>query len=130
MSIKLARSLQQQLRTALDEAELFEAHVTLDAVEIPSAAWKGCIYIAPPEITFETFTHITHKFELHIIASPADNPLEAWRKIDEILAALVSAHLNMKTAVTSTFQPLAGAPLPAYTITLNELESEEYESKN
>ncbi|WP_314148235.1 hypothetical protein [uncultured Leifsonia sp.] len=121
-TLDLARQLVDDVRAALDAAGLEGVHATLDANEIPSAARNGVVCVSPPTVTFETWNDPAPAFELNAVAGPADNYLAAWERLDRILRALHSGELNLKRAEPGGFQPSNGSVLPAYTITLNEME--------
>lgn len=117
--IDYANEMAADLRRMLDDAGLQAVHVTLDAREIPSAARDGVIVIAPPDLTFTTFTQTEADYELSAIAGPAENILHAWGILDSIIEALRVGGLDMASARGDMFKPKDSQPLPGYTITLN-----------
>ena len=111
-----------EVREALTNAGLTQAHVTIDAAEVPSGARHGVVVVSPPSLDFETFTETVPTWELHVIAGPADNYLAAWSTIDTMIEALVTGHINLNRGEPGQYQGIRGEQLPAYTLKLNPVD--------
>lgn len=120
--IEQALALVADLQAALTTAGLTDAVATMNAAEVPSGSRHGCVVVAAPELTFETWNDPTPLWEVHVVAGPATDYLAAWNTIDTIIQALVTAHINLKTGSPGQYQPFQGVALPAYTLTLNPLD--------
>jgi hypothetical protein len=121
--IESAHGLVAEIREALDASDLQAVGATLDATEVESGARHGVVVVAAPKLTFAgPFEMVSAAFELHVVAGPADDWLGAWERIDTIVQALVDGHVNLADGEPSAFQPMHGDALPAYTLTLNDLD--------
>lgn len=120
----LATRLSVTVREALDADGLSDVHSTVDAAEIPSAARAGVVCVSPPVYTFQTWGEPQIAWELTAVCGPPDNYLAAWDQLDRIVRALHAGQLNLARAEPGSYQPITGPALPAYTITLNDLEYE------
>lgn len=114
-----AETLRDRLQAALNDADLTGATASLDARDIPSGARHGIVIVAPPDMTFPTFTQTEITHELAVIAGPADNLLKAWERLDAMVEAIRRAGFDLDAARGDMFKPLHGSPLPGYTLTLN-----------
>ena len=112
-----------KLGAALIAAGLPKALATLDAAHVASGSRHGVLVVSPGTLTFDGWEDPVMAWEVHVIAGPATDYLAAWAKIDAIISALVAARINLKSGDPGSFQPLQGEPLPAYTLTLNPLET-------
>lgn len=117
--IQEATELVATIAAALDAAGLDTATATMDAGLVPSAARNGVVLVTPPTLTFPTFAQLEATWTLHVVAGPPTDYLSAWATLDAIIQALFAAQLNMDEAEPGQFAQANGAPLPAYTITLN-----------
>jgi len=115
-----AAELVAELRGYLDAADLPKVMATLDARDIGSGARHGIIVVSPPRLKFPTWNQVLAEWDVHVIAGPPDNYLAAWALIDTIVDTLHAAGLPMETAEAGQFEPLAGPPLWAYTISFTE----------
>jgi len=111
------------VRDALDAADLDQVVATLDAADVPSGERHGIVVVAAPKLTFDgPFGDVQTAFEVHVIAGPADNYLHAWERIDTIVQALVDGRLNLRSGEPGGYEAMHGDPLPAYTLTMNDLD--------
>lgn len=118
-----AETLRAALADALTAAGMLKALATLDAGDVPSGSRHGVVVVSAPSLNFEnSWTDAVATFEVHVIAGPAADYLAAWETIDLIIDALHKAQINIATGVPGAYQPHQGAPLPAYTLTLNPLD--------
>lgn len=120
-----AREVVAEVRDALDEAGLDKVLADVNAAVVPSGSRHGVVIVSPPEMTFETFggdPGLT--WDLHVIAGPPGDYLEAWRKIDAIIAALEASRLPLNTAKPGAWSGLdpSSPPIPAYTVTLHPID--------
>lgn len=121
--LERAHRLVSELRTALDAADLSQVGATVDAGEIPSGARDGIVCVAAPKLRFDgAFGQVQAAYELHVIAGPADDYLAAWERLDIIVQALVEADFNLSDGEPAAYAGMHGEPLPAYTLTLNDLD--------
>ncbi|MDJ1115342.1 hypothetical protein [Microbacterium dauci] len=120
--IERAEQLVDEIRAALDAADLPKVLSTLDSKHVESAARHGVVLVAAPRLTFDgPFGDVQTAYELHVVAGPADNYLAAWERIDQIIDVL-AGRINLATGEPGGFQPLRGETIPAYTLTLNDLD--------
>lgn len=118
-----ARVLVDELRAALDAADLEDVTATLDAGLIASGARAGIVVVSPPKLEFAGYGDPAALFEVHVIAGPASDYLAAWERLDTIVQALVDAQLNLREGEPGGYADARlDAPLPAYTLTLNDLD--------
>lgn len=121
--IAAAHELVADIKAALEAAGLEDAHATLNALEVSSAARAGVVVVSPPTLDFSSsWGDPTASWELHVIAGPADNYLAAWELIDQMIDALNAGHINLKSGEPGQFQTPQGPALPAYTLTTNPLD--------
>lgn len=121
--LQQAAALVTDVRGALDADGLHKVTATTDAALIPSGARHGVVVVAAPELTFAgPFGDVQAAFELHVIAGPADNYLAAWETIDGIIQALVDGDINLAAGKPGAYAAIDGSTLPAYTLTLNDLD--------
>lgn len=119
--LQYAEQLVTQLQaTLIAVADTAKVHVTMNPEEVASGATNGVVMVALPVLTSPNFAQLDVKWEVHVIAGPATNWLVAWDRIDTILQVLFDGQLNIASADPANFAGLNGAPLPAYTLTLNE----------
>lgn len=119
--IERAQRLVDELRDVLDAAGLDKVIATFDAQRVPSGSRNGIVVVGPPKLTFAPpFTEA--EFSLHVIAGPADNYLAAWERIDTIIAALDAGGINLADGEPGAYEVMNGSPIPAYTLTLNDLD--------
>ena len=94
--------------------------VTIDPTLVPSGSRHGIVLVALPTLSSPNFAAIDVKWEVHVIAGPADNWIAAWDRIDSILQVLFDGNVNIDSAEPANYPALNGPPIPAYTLTLNE----------
>ncbi|MGO3832660.1 MAG: hypothetical protein ACTJGT_01730 [Microbacteriaceae bacterium] len=113
--ITRGEALKTQIAAALgDLVDL----VTLDGVGLKPST-RAAVMIYPPEISFPTFGERDTVWKIAVTAGPANQPMRALARIDQMIAALEAANLNMARAEPVTFDLAGGGSLPAYEITLN-----------
>ena len=121
--IARANALVTEMRDALDAADLPEVMATINAAEVPSGARHGIVVVAAPKLKFDgPWGQVQADYEVHVIAGSIDNYLDSWDRIDTIIQALVDGHVNVSDGEPAGYQPMHGDPIPAYTLTLNDLE--------
>ncbi len=121
--IDAARALAADVQAALDDAGLEGAIASVDPAAIPSGARHGVVLVQVPELTFVNFAFTEPTWELIIVAGTLTNPLAAWERIDQIIAALEAGDLNMATGHSTAYESLdpTAPALPAYSIKLNPI---------
>lgn len=117
-----ARDLVEDVRAALDAADLEQVMATLDGINVGSGVRHGIVVVSPPSFAFPTWAEPVVTWELHAIAGPATDYLAAWEKLDAILEALAAGHINIAKAEPGGFAQPNGPAIPSYTITLNPLD--------
>ncbi len=122
--IERAHKLAADLRTFLDSVGETRVHVTLNTLEVESAARNGVVLIAPPDLAFGgPWGDVQAEYELYVIAGPSDNLLAAWDRIDTIIQALVEGNFNLRHGKPGGYQGAPTSPeLSAYILTLNDLD--------
>jgi hypothetical protein len=122
--IAKAHEIVDDLRAALDAAGLQAVTATLDAGLIASGARDGIVVVAAPKLDFSAgYGAPAAIYEVHVIAGPADNYLVAWDRLDTIVEALVAGQINLNRGEPGGYaDERLAAPLPAYTLTLNDLD--------
>lgn len=120
LHLEAAEVLVSDMRAALDAADLARVDVTLDGRRLAGRAivQRGAVLVQAPSVKFETFGEGDPTFTAIVAAGPADRELDAWRRIDRILTALLAAGLPITEASPAYTQPVDGPPIPAYEITV------------
>lgn len=121
--IAQAEALCAAVRAALDAAALTRVGATLDATEVAHGLVPGIVVVSAPKLTFDgAFGDVQAEYELHVIAGPVDDYLQAWGYIDVIIQALVDADINLRSGEPGAFELQYGDAVPCYTLTLNDLD--------
>lgn len=120
-TLALAEHLAAVLTSAIDDPDVL---VTLDPTRVTGARRAGAVLISPPTLSYPAASTTIRDatFEVYLIAGSGAKPLEAWRRLDELLAAALTA-LPVRRAEPATWQPLnAPGPVPAYTLTTHPID--------
>lgn len=118
--IDAAEQLRTRIETAL-KSELPDAIATLNSLEVGSAARHGAALIIPPELEFPTGgTEFNASWQVHLVAGPARDYLQAWPLLDWMIEILLEHGFPITKATAASFQPQMGDTLPAYTLTIPE----------
>jgi hypothetical protein len=116
-----ALELVDQLRELLDAAGLQDVMASMDANDVASGSRHGIVLVSPAVLTFPNSYQVDVSWEIHLIAGPPENYLEAWKVLDQLIEVLADgSRLPIDRAEPGQFQPLNGAPLWAFTLFLTE----------
>lgn len=114
-----AQEIVEEIRDILTLAGMDDVEVVDTPQGITAPALRGgVIAIGPPAIDWETRTVSVNTWTLLIVAGPAHDSREAWRRLDRIVD-LLAEHRSLEKATPGSYSHQNGT-LPAYTITTTD----------
>jgi hypothetical protein len=126
LMLERADTIADTIRAAVEAAgsTLAGVTVTLDALDIPSGSRAGVVAILPPVLNFSTYDQTEADWSVIVVAGPATNMPAAWRRLDDIIAAIRTTAIPFETAVPDSYQGQDKQATPAYMLTLTETLTE------
>ena len=127
MSARLERAGEfvDACEAALDAAGVAGVTVTTNGLKVPAASRirnGGGVVIRPPSLTFSTWgADPEAEWTVVLVSGPANDPVAAWARLDDMIAALAPA-LAVTRAEPDSWLPRDSKEqsLPAYVLTIND----------